>query len=223
MRILIIEDEEEIRLALESHLKAASYAVDSTDCGERGSYLARANDYDLIVLDYMLPKRDGYRVCRDIREAQKKTPILMLSVKNMIDDKVDLLNAGADDYLTKPFSFDEFSARVKALLRRPREIRNATIIAADITIDADKQSVLRGDKNIYLTRKEFALLEYLAQNKGRVVSRGQIMEHVWDMGSDPFSNTIEAHILNLRKKLGVRKQKLIHTVPGRGYRFDTSS
>jgi DNA-binding response OmpR family regulator len=223
MRILIIEDEAEIRLALESHLKAASYAVDSTDCGERGSYLARANDYDLIVLDYMLPKRDGYRVCRDIREAQKKTPILMLSVKNMIDDKVDLLNAGADDYLTKPFSFDEFSARVKALLRRPREIRNATIIAADITIDADRQSVLRGDKNIYLTRKEFALLEYLAQNKGRVVSRGQIMEHVWDMGSDPFSNTIEAHILNLRKKLGVRKQKLIHTVPGRGYRFDTSS
>ncbi len=221
MRILIVEDDTDIRVALAANLKAASYAVDIAEDGEKGSYLARANDYDLVILDYILPKRDGYRICRDIRESQKAMPILMLSVKGTIDDKVDLLDAGADDYLPKPFSFEELNARVKALLRRPREIKNPIIIAGDMTIDSDKQSVTRGNKGIYLTRKEFALLEYLARNKGRVVSRGQIMEHVWDMGSDPFSNTIEAHILNLRKKLGVRKQKLIHTVPGRGYKFDT--
>jgi DNA-binding response OmpR family regulator len=142
-------------------------------------------------------------------------------VKSAISDKVEMLTSGVDDYLIKPFSLDELHARIKAVLRRPPVIKNPVIIAADMTIDSDKQSVLRGNKSIYLTRKEFALLEYLALNRGRVVSRGQIMEHVWDLGSDPFSNTIEAHVLNLRKKLGVRKQKLIHTVPGRGYKFDT--
>lgn len=221
MRILIIEDNTEIRLALATHLKSASYAIDATDCGEKGSHLARANEYDLIILDYMLPKKDGYRVCRDIREGQKTTPILMLTVRDAIEDKVDMLDAGVDDYMTKPFSIDELHARVKALLRRPTEIRNSTIVIGDMTIDTNKQSVMCGKKIIYFTRKEFALLEYLARNKGRVVSRGQIMEHVWDLGSDPFSNTIEAYVLNLRKKLGSRRQKLIHTVPGRGYRFDT--
>ncbi len=221
MRILVIEDDNEIRQALVANLKSASFAVDATDCGEQGSYLARANEYDLIVLDYMLPKKDGHRVCRDIRESQKSTPIIMLSVRGAVDDKVDMLNSGADDYLAKPFSFEELHARIKALLRRPAIVKNPIIVAADITIDADRQTVSRGNKELYLTRKEFSLLEYLATNKGRVISRGQIMEHVWDLGSDPFSNTIEAHILNLRKKLGVRKQKLIHTVPGRGYKFDT--
>ncbi len=221
MRILVVEDDVEVRLALVENLKSASFAVDATNCGEKGSYMARANDYDLIVLDYMLPKKDGHRVCRDIRESQKGTPIIMLSVRGAVDDKIDMLNSGADDYLAKPFSFEELHARIKAITRRPREVRNPVIVASDITIDSDKQSVLRGNKEIYLTRKEFSLLQYLASNKGRVVSRGQIMEHVWDLGSDPFSNTIEAHILNLRKKLGVRKQKLIHTVPGRGYKFDT--
>lgn len=221
MRILVIEDDTEIRLALTANLRAASYAVDATHCGEKGSYLARANEYDLILLDFMLPKKDGYRVCRDVRESQKNTPIIMLSVRGTTDDKIDMLNSGVDDYLSKPFSFEELHARIKAILRRPPEVRNPIIIAGDLTIDADKQSVLRGSKEIYLTRKEFSLLEYLARNKGRVVSRGQIMEHVWDLNSDPFSNTIEAHVLNLRKKLGIRKQKIIHTVPGRGYKFDT--
>lgn len=221
MRILVIEDDTEIRLALTANLKSASYAIDATHCGEKGSYLARANEYDLIILDYMLPKKDGRRVCRDIRESQKSTPIIMLSVRAATDDKIEMLNSGADDYLAKPFSFEELHARIKALMRRPPVVKNPIIVAADITIDADRQSVSRGKKELYLTRKEFSLLEYLARNKGRVVSRGQIMEHVWDLGSDPFSNTIEAHILNLRKKLGVRKQKLIHTVPGRGYKFDT--
>ncbi len=222
MRLLIIEDDPDVRAALVDGLKATSYAVDATECGEKGSHLARSNDYDLIILDYVLPKKDGFRVCRDIREAKKSTPILMLTVRGTVDEKVSMLDAGADDYLTKPFSFEELLARIKALLRRPQEIKHSVMIAADLTIDTDKQLVLRGNKTIYLTRKEFTLLEYLARNKGRVVSRGQIMEHVWDMGSDPFSNTIEAHVLNLRKKLGTKKPKLIHTVPGRGYRFDTS-
>lgn len=221
MRILIIEDDADIRGMLSLHLKAASFAVDLVDCGERGSYLARTNEYDLIIMDYILPKKEAPQICKEIRESGKTVPIIILSVRSTLYDKVTLLNMGADDYLQKPFSFEELHARIKALLRRPREIKQPIVTISDITIDSDKQLVTRGKKSIYLTRKEFSLLEYLARHRGTVVSRGMIMEHVWDLESDPFSNTIEAHILNLRKKLGQKKQKVIQTVPGRGYKLDT--
>jgi len=220
MRILIVEDEKDISRFLKSGLEAESFVVDVAEDGERGSYFARTNDYDVIVLDNLLPKKMGLQVCEEIRKESISTPILMLSVKSETTTKVDLLNAGADDYLTKPFSLDELLARVRALLRRPEKIVGQIFTIDDLTVDTSKQLVKRTHKEIYLTRKEFALLDYLLRNQGAVVSRGMILEHVWDMHVDPFSNTIEAHITSLRKKVDTKPKKLIRTVPGRGYRID---
>ena len=222
MRILIIEDDEDISRSLKSSLEAETFSVDQAFDGERGSYLARTNDYDLILLDYMLPKKDGKTTCMEIRQAGKMMPIIMLTVRSATEAKVELLNAGADDYLTKPFSFQELRARIRALLRRPAQLESAVFEVGDLSVDTLRQKVIRAGKEVYLTRKEFALLEYLLKHQGIVVSRGMIMEHVWDAEGDPFSNTIEAHILNLRKKVDTStKKKLIQTVPGRGYTIDT--
>jgi DNA-binding response OmpR family regulator len=218
MRILIVEDDIDMQKALASTLKSACFVVDTASDGEEGSYLARINEYDLVILDYRLPKKDGCSVCKEVRKAEKTVPILILSVEGDAHEKALLLNHGADDYLSKPFSLDEFMARVRALLRRPKLIQSPIINIGRLMIDSNKQLVKCGSKDIYLTRKEFALLEYLAKHKDMVVSRGMITEHVWDMGSDTLSNTIEAHIVNLRKKLGSNR-KLISTVPGRGYKL----
>lgn len=223
MRILIIEDDADLQLALASALEAAAFAVDKASDGERGSYLARINDYDLVVLDFMMPKKNGDQVCREIRAAGKEMPILMLSVRDGADQKATLLNEGVDDYLGKPFSTEELMARIRALLRRPKRIESPVIMLGNITIDGNRQTVYCGSKHVYLTRKEFSLLEYLARNRGLVVSRGMLLEHVWNMDSDPFSNTIEAHIVNLRKKLGPGGRKLIATIPGRGYRIEEAA
>jgi DNA-binding response OmpR family regulator len=220
MRILVVEDDLDIQESIAKGLKAACFAVDTASDGEKGHYLARLNDYDAIVLDYMLPKKNGFEICRDLRKSGKKMPILMLSVCANTDDKVTLLEAGVDDYMTKPFSQNELLARIRALLRRPAISCLEIMSIGDITIDSKRQTVMCGDQSIYLTRKEFSLLEYLARNQGYVLSRGMIMEHVWDQDSDPFSNTIEAHIGNLRKKLGRSGQRVIHTVPGRGYKAE---
>lgn len=223
MRILVIEDDPDVRGALAACLAAESFAVDEAADGAEGYYLARLNDYDLIVTDYLLPKKDGLELCADLRSLGKPVPILVLSVKSTVPDKVALLEQGADDYLTKPFSYEELVARVRALLRRPPQIEQAVIVVGDVTIDSARQIVRCGAKDVYLTRKEFSLLEYLAQRQGTVVSRSMLMEHVWNMERDLFSNTIEAHILNLRKKLGGRaRSKLIHTVPGRGYKLEAA-
>lgn len=220
MRILVVEDEKEIRDFIKSSLEAECYAVDAAPDGEKGSYLARTNDYDLIILDNVMPKKSGLEVCEEIRKDGKKVPILILSVKSETTTKVDLLNAGADDYLTKPFSLDELLARIKALLRRPPELENEVYSIDGLELNENKHSVKRDGKEIYLTRKEFALLKYLMKNQGIVLSRGMIMEHVWDMSIDPFSNTIESHILSLRKKIDMRgKKKIICTIPGRGYKI----
>jgi len=221
MRLLIVEDDKTIQETLVLHFKAASFAVDTTDCGEQGCYLGKVNDYDLVILDYMLPKKDGYTITQELRAYGKTMPIIMLTVRSAVSDKVDVLNAGVDDYVTKPFSIQELQARVNALLRRPSQIMPQIMQVSNITIDSNRQEVLLGKQKVYLTRKEFALLEYLARNKGLVISRSMLLEHVWDAESDPFSNTIEAHILNLRKKLGGASKKLIHTIPGRGYKLDT--
>lgn len=222
MRILIIEDEDGISRFLRAGLESEYFAVDVAEDGEKGSFLARTNDYDLIVLDYMLPVKNGAQVCSEIRAAGKITPIIMLSAKSEMVTKVELLNKGADDYLTKPFSFEELLARIRALLRRPAQVSSELLQEDTLVMDTKKHTTFRGDREIYLTRKEFMLLEYLLKNKGSVISRGTILEHVWDMNADPFSNTIESHVLNVRKKITKKGEKdLIHTLPGVGYKLES--
>ena len=168
-----------------------------------------------------MPKKEGFEVCQDIRKSGKTTPILMLSVMSEIHDKVNLLESGADDYLTKPFSLNELLARIRAILRRPRMLQEENLQLGDLILDRKQQIARRGTKNIYLTRKEFALLEYLLQHYGQVVPRHKIVEHIWDSDHNPFSNTLETHILNLRKKIELpKKKKLIRNVPGRGYKIE---
>jgi DNA-binding response OmpR family regulator len=221
MRALVVDDEKDLREMLADHLRSECFAVDTAADGTEGSYMARTNDYDIVILDNMLPEKAGTTVCIEIRRTGRTVPILMLSVLGDSWQKVQLLNAGADDYLNKPYSFDELMARVRALLRRPTNLVGDVMTVNDLTLDVKQQSVKRGDRYIYLTRKEFMLLAYLMRHQGTVLTRGMIMEHVWDIVSDPFSNTIESHIRGLRKKLNSPgKKNLIHTVPGRGYRLD---
>jgi two-component system, OmpR family, response regulator len=221
MRILLVEDDDDIRHSLRLALQAEHYAVDTAADGERGIYLGRTNEYDLIILDNMLPKKTGIEVCQALRGCGHDMPILILSVRSEILQKIDLLDAGADDYLCKPFSFNELTARARALTRRHPELEEACLRVDDMIIDKNRQVVTRGGTDIYLTRKEFALLEYLARHPGHVMSRSTIMEHVWDINCDPFSNTIEAHVRNIRKKIELPgSRKLLHTVPGRGYKLD---
>lgn len=223
MRALIIEDEEAVRQMLAENLRSQCFAVDTASDGIEGSYLARTNTYDIIILDNMLPEKSGITVCQEIRRVGLTVPILILSALSDTWRKVDLLNSGADDYMIKPFSIDELMARIRALMRRPSQLEGDTLAIDDLTLNTKQQSVKRGGIGIYLTRKEFMLLEYLLRNKGHVLSRGMIMEHVWDMTNDPFSNTIESHILSLRKKVDTRpERKLIYTVSGRGYKIDTN-
>ncbi len=221
MRILIIEDDENINTFLQSSLESEYFVVDSAHDGDGGLYCALTNTYDLIILDSMLPNKSGLEICRELRTAGKTTPIIGLSVKSETVNKVQFLNAGADDYLTKPFSFEELVARIRALLRRPQSIQTDTLEFGNLELDARKHIVRKNGIDIYLTRKEFLLLEYLMRNQGVVLTRGMILEHVWDMNADPFSNTIETHVMTLRKKIDAEQEvRLIHTVPGIGYKFE---
>ena len=218
MKILIIDDEKPIRDFLKRSLEKECYEVDGCSDGERGSQLAKSGAYDLIILDCGLPKKDGLSVCDEIRKEKINTPILTLSVQASPVTKAELLNAGADDYLSKPFSLEELIARVRALLRRPPSIKADILEIDDLILDNVKHTVYRGKHRIDLTVKEYMLLEYLLSNQGVVISRGKILEHVWDVSADPFSNTIEVHVSNLRKKINLHgKKKIIHTVSGRGY------
>ena len=206
--------------SLKTSLEYESYVVDCAYDGERGSFLARTNLYDVIILDNILPKKSGLKVCEEIRSAAVNSYLIMLSMQDETAVKTSGLNLGADDYITKPFSFHELHARMKAVLRRPKEMVSDILTIDNLSINTAKQQVQRGKKIIYLTRKEFSLLEYLLRHKDNVVSRGMIMEYVWNIDTDPFSNTIEAHVLNLRRKIENAKQKkLIHNVPGRGYKI----
>lgn len=221
MRILIIEDEPGITNFLKKSLETECFAVDTTNDGTAGLYSAKTNSYDLIILDYMLPEKNGAEVCFSIRQSGRTTPIIILSAQSNTDTKIELLNLGADDYLIKPFSFEELLARIHALLRRPNNVKEENIQVKDLKLDCRNHIAIRENKQIYLSRKEYMLLEYLMKNSGNVLSRGMIMEHVWDMTADPFSNTIESHILSLRKKVDIRGlPKLIKTVPGRGYKIE---
>lgn len=216
----MIEDEQNIAEFVKAGLATASFAVDLAEDGEKGMFLARTNDYDLIILDNILPKKTGMEICQELRRQGNHTPIVVLSVRSETSMKTQLLNAGADDYLIKPFSLEELLARIRALLRRPKHMQSEVLKANDLVLDSKQHAVRRGKKEIYLTRKEFMLLEYLMRNEDVVVSRGMIMEHVWDMRVDPFSNTIESHILSLRRKIDTSgKKKFIYTVPGIGYKL----
>lgn len=222
MKLLIIEDDSSIRNVLRMSLESSCFAVDTAEDGDQGSYMARTNEYDLIILDNVLPKKLGKKVCQEIRESGKNTPIILLSMKSDVLEKVATLDAGADDYITKPFSFEELLARIRALTRRPNKITESVFKIGNIELDPVKYLVLISGKEIELTKKEFSLLEFLLRNKEQVVTRGQIMEKVWDINADPFSNTIESHIVNLRKKIGDTNKKIIRNIPGRGYKITES-
>lgn len=222
MKILIIEDEKDIINIIKPGLEAEFFVVDTAEEGERGLFLALTNDYDLIILDNTLPKKSGAEVCREIRLHKKTLPIIILSVLSETSKKVELLEMGADDYLTKPFSFQELLARIKTVLRRPKQIQDEVLKVDGLELDLRRNLVKRDGVDINLTRKQFMLLEYLMRHQGTVVTRGMLMEHVWETDVDPFSNTIETHILSLRKKIKVKnsQSELIHTIPGRGYKID---
>jgi two-component system, OmpR family, copper resistance phosphate regulon response regulator CusR len=218
MRVLLVEDDVRIANFVAKGLRENAYAVDTAADGEAGLYQAEINEYDVIILDVMLPKKDGFAVCRELREKEIKTPVLMLTARDAVEDKILGLDFGADDYLTKPFAFNELLARIRALLRRNKEIRPAKIVIADLEIDTTAQRIWREGREIILTTKEYALLEYLARERGRVVGRGEIAEHVWDENFDAFSNLIEVYVKRLRSKMDEGfKVELIHTRRGAGY------
>jgi len=218
MRVLLVEDDARIARFVAKGLREESYAVDVVDNGNDAVYQTEINDYDLIVLDVMIPGMDGFAVCKAIRAAGKRTPILMLTARDGVDDRITGLDSGADDYLTKPFEFRELLARLRALLRRPNELRPPRILVGDLELDTASQTAKRGARSIPLTAKEYALLEYFARNAGRVIGRSEIAEHVWDETFDPFSNLIEVYVNRLRRKLGDESGKpLLQTRRGSGY------
>jgi len=221
MKILIVEDEKSIANFIKSSLESQLYVVDIACDGEQGSLLGRIGKYDLIILDYLLPYKNGLEVVREIRR-DKNTPIIMLTVYGDFDCKEKAYNLGIDDFLTKPFLLEELFLRIKALLRRPPEITSSILRVDTLVMDLNKQIVRHQGKVINLTRKEYTILEYLMRHRGEIKSREMIMEGVWDMNSDPFSNTLDTHILNLRQKLRNNGGKeLIHTFTGRGYKLDS--
>ena len=224
MRTLLVEDDTRILNFVAKGLRENAYAVDTAADGDEALYQASINDYDIIILDVMLPRKDGFAVCSEIRKSGSATPILMLTARDAIDDRISGLDVGADDYLVKPFDFKELLARLRALLRRNREIRPTKIVVADLEIDTGSQRVWRGGKEIMLTAKEYALLEFLAREQNKVVGRAEIAEHVWDENFDAFSNLIEVYIRRLRLKIDDGYfPRLIHTRRGAGYILETIS
>lgn len=218
MRILLVEDEERIAGFIKRGLKEEHYIVDVAHEGEKGLFLAEINPYDLIILDIMLPGRDGISICKELRNKKKDVPVLMLTAKDKVGEKVSGLNSGADDYLTKPFAFEELLARIKALLRRKRMDKTSFLRVADLELDQLTHKVKREGKEIALTSKEYALLEYLMLHAGQIVTRTMISEHVWNEDFDSFTNVIDVYVNYLRNKIdkGFKKQ-LIHTMRGTGY------
>ena len=226
MRILLVEDEPGVRRFVVKGLREQAYAVDTATTGEEALYQADINPYDLIILDVMIPAPNGFEVCRRIRRSGGRMPILMLTARDAVEDRVSGLDAGADDYLTKPFEFRELLARLRALLRRSAELRPPKWTVGDLVLDTAAQSAMRSGHVIALTHKEYALLEYLVRNAGRVVSRADIAEHVWDETFDPFSNLIEVYVNRLRRKIDPDgSAELLQTRRGAGYilRGDTEA
>jgi two-component system OmpR family response regulator len=222
MRILVVEDEHRIAQAVKEGLEQESYAVDVCFDGDDGYNTASADDYDLIILDVMLPGMNGYDVCRKLREEGNHTPILMLTAKDQTRDIVQGLDRGADDYLAKPFAFEVLLARIRALLRRPQDTLSETLEAGDLTLNPSSHEVTRSGKQIALSNKEYAILEYLLRNRGRVLSKNNIMTHVWDFDADILPNNVEVFITYIRAKVDkpFKGPDLIQTVRGFGYKIE---
>lgn len=220
MKLIIIDDDEEILSSLKNSLNKQGFNVDSVGSGQTGLELINQNNYDLIILDLNLPDLSGEQICKIVRAKGKMLPILIISANNQIVSKINLLNLGADDYLSKPFIISELIARVQALLRRPPKIINSIIKIHDLELDRQKQTLEIAGKEVYLTKKEFLILEYFVNHPEIVISKNELMEHVWDMEANFFSKTIEMHMVNLRKKIDCnRAVPLIKTVSGRGYKL----
>jgi two-component system, OmpR family, copper resistance phosphate regulon response regulator CusR len=218
VRILLVEDEERVAGFIAKGLREQTYAVDVAVDGEQALYRAAVNTYDVVVLDVMLPIKDGYAVCRELRGSGCRIPILMLTARGSVDDRVAGLDCGADDYLTKPFDFKELLARLRALLRRSGSLREEILKAGDLTLNTASHAAARAGTPVSLTAKEYALLEFLVLNQDRVVGRERIAQHVWDESFDPFSNVIDVYIKRLRRKIDWGfARPLIHTRRGEGY------
>jgi two-component system copper resistance phosphate regulon response regulator CusR len=215
--VLLVEDESRVAGFIAKGLREQSYAVDIASDGERALYQAAVNHYDLLILDVMLPVKNGHAVCRELRAAGWRAPILMLTARDSVDDRVEGLDAGADDYLVKPFDFKELLARLRALSRRNGPPSPQILGVADIAINTASHAVTRAGKPVILTAKEYALLEFLVLNRDRVVGREEIAEHVWDESFDPLTNVIDVYVKRLRAKLESPGRRLIHTRRGEGY------
>ena len=222
MRILVVEDEHKIANSIKKGMELEGFAVDTTYDGTEGYDMTSTEEYDVIILDLMLPGMDGVTLCKKLREEKKHTPILMLTAKGQIQDKVLGLNSGADDYLVKPFAFEELLARVRALTRRPKNGGNIILKTKDLILNTVTYEVKRSGEKISLSRKEFSLLEYLMRNPDKIISKDQIIGHVWDYDADILPNTVEVYIGYLRKKIDLafpNSTPLIHTVRGFGYKI----
>lgn len=218
MGILIVDDEANFTRIIGKGLRERGYAVDVAGDGEEALRMASAHDYDLLILDVMLPRKDGLTVCRELRASGNSVPILMLTARDAVENRIAGLNGGADDYLVKPFDFRELLARIRALLRRQPAVHSEVIHVANLTVDVGSRSVSRGSSLIELTAKEFSLVEYLARHAGQVVSRREIAEHVWNESFDQFSNLIEVYMRRLRRKIDdPHGEKLLQTRRGQGY------
>lgn len=220
MRILLVEDEKRLSTVIKKGLIEQGFAVDQAFDGEEGLFLAASESYDVVILDWMLPKMDGLIVCQELRKRNIGVPIIMLTAKARLEDKITGLNVGADDYLTKPFEFAELKARINALLRRNYKQIKSSIVIDNLEIDPTKHTVKRGGKTIILTPKEFAILELLSRQPDEVVTRTQIVEHTWDYSFDSMSNVVDVFIAGLRKKIDTGySKKLIRTIHGVGYKM----
>jgi len=220
MRLLLVEDNQKLASYIKKGLENQSYAVDCAYDGDTAEKQALCGDYDLIILDIFLPKKDGIAVCKSLRENRIDTPVIMLTAKGEIEDKILGLDSGSDDYLAKPFDFNELLARIRALLRRPKEKDSEILTAQNIFIDNSKHIVKKGEEIVSLTLKEYSILEYLIRNIGIALNREQILEHCWDLSYDSFSNIVDVYIKRLRKKLdSTNFEKYIQTIHGIGYKF----
>ena len=222
MRVLIVEDQENLAKLIKSGLEAEGFAADYVLDGETAQLRIDLNhdDYDLIILDIMLPKKSGTEICKSARDKKITTPILMLTAKDGVDDIITGLNVGADDYLIKPFSFHVLLARIRAILRRPKTSLPIELKIKNLTLNTTTKKVFKNNKELKLTLKEYGLLEYLMRHPNQVLNREQILSNIWDFAFDSFSNVVDVHITNLRKKLGDKNGKIVETIRGIGYRIN---